>query len=51
MQKLDQCAGGEFPGLLDLHIEPTPMDACAANILYRFRDSGHFAREEGYHVN
>jgi NADH dehydrogenase len=51
LQKLDQVWGGKFPGLLDLNVEPTSVESKAQDILYRFREAGHFAREEGYHVN
>lgn len=51
LMQLDQVFRGNRPGLLDLHVEPTEMEAMGPDIMYRFREAGHFARAEGYHNN
>lgn len=44
--KVDNVPGGVLPGLADLGIEPTPMEAVLPQYLDRFRIGGRFAKKK-----
>jgi NADH dehydrogenase (ubiquinone) 1 alpha subcomplex subunit 9 len=48
---VDQVASGNYPGLEAFNISPTRMEAKGEDVLYRFRQMGHYAKFDGYHGN
>lgn len=44
--KTDNVVSGQYPGLADLRITPTPLDASLETYLYRYRRGGQYADEE-----
>ena len=44
--KTDNVASGGFPGLAELGITPTTLEAVLPGYLYRFRKGGQYADQE-----
>jgi NADH dehydrogenase len=46
MLKVDNVVSGEQPGLADLGVAPTPLDAILPAYLYRYRKAGRLPSPE-----